>query len=144
MQKPKFQIYLDSPQENMITCRPMVHYGDREFSIYTTEDIALRDMSAEQILRNLVHEYTNAFDPSSLSAVIVDDEELEYDMLVNGIPAMQAIGEVFVSNTLKKMEVQSAPKVTVGVSLEGNLLELSMTAGDMSQAELIEILSRYK
>ena len=56
---------------------------------------------------------------------------------------LQAVGEVFISDALKRIEVRNSPKITVGVSLSGNLLELSMTAGDMSREDLIDILSRY-
>lgn len=36
---PEFKIYLDAPQDNMITCKPVARYGKKEYSIYTTEDI---------------------------------------------------------------------------------------------------------
>lgn len=143
MIKPEFLFYLDAPQENMVTCKATVKYGDREFSLYTTDDIATRDMNKETVVRNVIHKYSNAFNPFEQCAVIADDEELEYEFLTEGIPALQAVGEVFISDALKRIEVRNSPKVTVGVSLSGNLLELSMTAGDMSREELIDILSRY-
>ncbi len=143
MAEPEFHIYLDAPQENMITCKPMVHYGKQKFSLYTTEEIALRDMKAEAALRQLILDYTNTYDPSLQCAAAMDDEELIYDLLVKGIPAMQAMGQVYISDTLKRMEVQPAPQVTVGVSLEGELLNLTMTAKELSREELLDILSRY-
>lgn len=143
MIKPEFKIYLDAPQRNMITCKTMVKYGDRAFSLYSTDDMAIRDMSKETAMRNLIHNYSNAFNPLEQSAVIADDEELEYEFLTNGIPILQTVSEVFVSDALKKIEVRNAPKISVGVSLSGNLLELRMTAGEMSKEELIDILSRY-
>ena len=143
MIKPEFQFYLDAPQSNMVTCKATVKYGDREFSLYTTDDIATRDMNKETIVRNMIHKYSNAFNPFEQCAVIADDEESEYEFLIKGIPALQAVGEVFISDALKRIEVRNSPKVTVGVSLSGNLLELSMTAGDMSREELIDILSIY-
>ena len=120
-----------------------VKYGDREFSLYTTDDIAARDMNRETVVRNVIHKYSNAFNPVEQCAVIADDEELEYEFLTEGIPALQSVGEVFISDALKRIEVRNSPKITVGVSLSGNLLELSMTAGDISREELIDILSRY-
>lgn len=143
MIKPEFKIYLDAPQRNMITCKTMVKYGDRAFSLYSTDDMAIRDMSKETAMRNLIHNYSNAFNPLEKSAVIADDEELEYEFLTNGISILQTVSEVFVSDALKKIEVRNAPKISVGVSLSGNLLELRMTAGEMSKEELIDILSRY-
>ena len=49
MVKPEFRFYLDAPQENMVTCKATVKYGDREFSLYTTDDIAARDMNRETV-----------------------------------------------------------------------------------------------
>ena len=143
MIEPEFSFYLDAPQENMITCKATVKYGDREFSLYTTDDIAVRDMNRETVVRNVIHKYSNVFNPVEQCAVIADDEEMEYQFLTEGIPALQSVGEVFISDALKRIEVRNSPKVTVGVSLSGNLLELSMTAGDISKEELIDILSRY-
>lgn len=143
MVKPEFRFYLDAPQENMVTCKATVKYGDREFSLYTTDDIVARDMNRETVVRNVIHKYSNAFNPVEQCAVIADDEELEYEFLTEGIPALQSVGEVFISDALKRIEVRNSPKITVGVSLSGNLLELSMTAGDISREELIDILSRY-
>lgn len=143
MVKPEFRFYLDAPQENMVTCKATVKYGDREFSLYTTDDIAARDMNRETVVRNVIHKYSNAFNPVEQCAVIADDEEMEYEFLTEGIPALQSVGEVFISDALKRIEVRNSPKITVGVSLSGNLLELSMTAGDISREELIDILSRY-
>ena len=127
----------------MITCGATVRYRDREFSLYTTDDIAIRDMNKETVVRNVIHKYSNAFHPFEQCAVIADDEEAEYEFLTEGIPALQAVGEVFISDALKRIEVRNSPKITVGVSLSGNLLELSMTVGDMSREDLIDILSRY-
>lgn len=127
----------------MVTCKATVKYGDREFSLYTTDDIAARDMNRETVVRNVIHKYSNAFNPFEQCAVIADDEEMEYEFLTEGIQALQAVGEVFISDALRRIEVRNSPKVTVGVSLSGNLLELSMTAGDISKEELIDILSRY-
>ena len=143
MVKPEFRFYLDAPQENMVTCKATVKYGDREFSLYTTDDIAARDMNRETVVRNVIHKYSNAFNPFEQCAVIADDEEMEYEFLTEGIMALQSVGEVFISDALRRIEVRNSPKVTVGVSLSGNLLELSMTAGDISKEELIDILSRY-
>ena len=100
-------------------------------------------MNRETVVRNVIHKYSNVFNPVEQCAVIADDEEMEYQFLTEGIPALQSVGEVFISDALKRIEVRNSPKVTVGVSLSGNLLELSMTAGDISKEELIDILSRY-
>ena len=41
------------------------------------------------------------------------------------------------------MQVHPSPKVAVGVSIDSGLMQLTMTAGEMSKEELIDILLRY-
>lgn len=57
------------------------------------------------------------------------DEDKLYELLAYGIPKMQELGEVFVSDALKRLHVAAPPKVSVGISLAGDMLELSMSAG---------------
>lgn len=140
---PEFKIYLDSPQENMITCTPKVCYGEKEFSIYTTEEIAIRDMEKEASMRQMMREFGNAFDENQKCIVAIDDEEVIYELMVEGIPKMQTVAEVFVSEALKRLEVRESPKVAVGVSISGNLMELTFSAGELKKEELLDILSKY-
>lgn len=50
---------------------------------------------------------------------------------------------MYVSDALKNIRVVSGSKINVGVSLSGDLLELTMQANELSREELIEILSKY-
>lgn len=143
MELPELKVYLDAPQRNLITAKPVVVIGKRELSLYGTEQMAAREMNQEQLVKEILGKYSNAFDPAQDSMVIADDDEMTYEFLTEGIPKLQNLAEIYISDALKKIEVRSAPKAAVGVSLEGNLLELKLTAGDLSKEELIDILSRY-
>ncbi len=74
--------------------------------------------------------------------VLADDEDRMYELLSEGVEKLQLIGEVYVSDALKRKEY--TPKVTVGLSLAGEKLEITMTSEEMSQDELFEVLSRYQ
>lgn len=71
------------------------------------------------------------------------DEHL-FQLLTEIIPKLQAYGTVKVSAALKKISIKSAPKVSVGVKLQGNLLELNFSNRDFSPAELQQIFSQYQ
>ena len=45
---------------------------------------------------------------------------------------------------MKKFQIVSKPKVQVGVSFEGGLLQLTMNSTQFSGEQLAEILSRYE
>ena len=143
MELAKIKVYLDAPQRDMITAKPVVVFEKGELSIYTTEQLTERNMEQELHVREILDRYSNAFDSVTGTMVISGDEERIYEFLVNAVPALHNLAEVYISDALKRMEVQSAPKVSIGVSLGGNMLELKLTAGDLSREELIDILSRY-
>lgn len=140
-----FRIYLDMPQKEYITCKLQAVYGEKVYNVYDRENQrhsrdVLREMEAERCLSP----WFNAFDPAEKLLVLAKNEELLYELLTEGIPRMQELGEVYISEELRKLKVRPAPKIEVGVTLEGNLLELKMSVEDISREELMEILSRYK
>ena len=89
----------------------------------------------------MIQRYGEAYDERQKAMVITDEDKI-YDLLTEGIPVFQQL-EVYISDTLKGMQVHPSPKVAVGVSIESGLMQLKMTAGEMSKEELIDILSRY-
>ena len=126
----------------MITCKPKVSYDKKTYSLYDTEDISLRDLGKEAAVRSLVQRYGDAYDQKQQVMVITDEDRI-YDLLTEGIAEFQKVSEVYISDALKGMQVHPSPKVTVGVSIDSGLMELKLTAGEMSKEELIDILSRY-
>lgn len=144
IQPVAFEIYLDAPQENMITCRVIAVYGERRYNVYgDKEDMGQRDLTREIPVGKAVSAYCNAYDEKSMAMVIADSEELMYEFLTVGIPRLHDLGEVFISDALKRIRVNSSPRISVGISLSGELLELTMTSGDMSREQLLEILNKY-
>ncbi|MCM1136126.1 MAG: DEAD/DEAH box helicase [Clostridium sp.] len=139
-----FEIYLDAPQKDFVTCKVYALYGEKKYEVYGKggADIG-RDTVREAQAASLVSSYCNAFDEQEKAMVISGDEDKLYELLTEGIPRFQQLGEVYVSDVLKKIHVTSSGRVEVGVSLSGNLLELTMEADQMSREELMEILSKY-
>ena len=139
-----FEIYLDAPQEDMISCRLIAVYGERRYNVYgDKEDMGQRDLTREIPAGKVISSYCNAYDESTQAMVIADAEEMMYEFLTEGIPRLQELGQVFISDALKKIRVNSSPRISVGISLAGDLLELTMTHEDMSREQLLEILSKY-
>jgi SNF2 family DNA or RNA helicase len=53
------------------------------------------------------------------------------------------VGEVYFSETFKKLKVLPPPKISVGVKSTGNWLELNVDAGDLTGQDLARLLSEY-
>lgn len=139
-----FEIYLDAPQEDMISCRVIAVYGEQRYNVYgDKEDMGQRDLQREILTGQAVASYCNAYDESTMSMVILDSEEMMYDFLTEGIPKIQELGQVFISDALKRIKVNASPRISVGISLDGELLELSLVSEDMSREQLLEILNKY-
>lgn len=85
----------------MITCKPQVQYDKKRYSLYATTDIALRDLKKEAVVREVIRQYGEAYDEKQQAMVITDEDKI-YDLLNEGIPALQAIGEVYISDTLQR------------------------------------------
>ena len=139
-----FRFYLDMPQQDFITCKAVAVYGEQEYSVYDSQqDLEKRDLFKESQISQMTAEYCNAFDEYQQCMVISGDEELMYSILTDGVENMQRFGEVYISDALRKVKLVQPPKVSVGISLTGDLLNLSLSTEDMPREQLLEILSRY-
>lgn len=139
-----FEIYLDAPQKDYITFKILAVYEDKKYNVFDKNaDRGTRDIVKELEQRKMISIYTNAFDEEGQMLVLSQDEERMYELLTEGIPRMQEWADVYVSDALRRIKVVESPKVVVGVSIAGEMLELRMTAEDMPQDVLLEILSKY-
>ena len=67
---------------------------------------------------------------------IADREEaLIYQVLDQGIEALMTLGEVNSTDRFKRLSIRRMPKVSVGVSMESGLMDLSITLDDMTNEE---------
>ena len=54
------------------------------------------------------------------------------------------LGEVNSTDRFKRLSIRRMPKVSVGVSMESGLMDLSITLDDMTREELLEVLKSYR
>ena len=138
-----FAFYLDAPQRNLVTCRPAARYGEAEYPVFgNREDAGKRDFAKEAEIAKVVSDCCDVYDEAHHAMAVTEDERI-YGLITQGIPRLQMLGEVFISDALKRIQVTPTPKVTVGISVAGEIMELRMTAGDMTREQLLEILSKY-
>lgn len=139
----EFQLYLDAPQRDMITCDLVAVYGEELYHVFAgVEEYTKRDTLKEIEIGTLVCNYCNAYDEEGKLEVVINDEKI-YDFLTEGIPRFQEVSEVFISDRLKKFRVISSPKAALGISLSGGLLEFTLESGDLSMEQMVSLLSKY-
>lgn len=140
----EFKIYLDAPEKNIVTGKIEAVYGDRKYNVYDRQkDYESRDFVKEIETAALIVPYFERIDENKQELVISRDEDTLYELLTMGIDEMQELGQVYVSESLKGVNIRPTPTVSIGISLSGDLLELTLTAGDMSREDLIDILGKY-
>lgn len=139
-----YEVYLDAPQKDWISCRPVAVYGERSYSIFDkTHDRHMRDLAGEMEIYALLSLYFNTYDEEKKELVLTGDEDKLYLLLTQGITSMQEYAAVYVSEALKRLRVVERPKVKLGISLSSGLLDLDIDVDGIERDELAEILSRY-
>ncbi|HIZ78654.1 MAG TPA: SNF2 helicase associated domain-containing protein [Candidatus Lachnoclostridium stercorigallinarum] len=146
-QELKAQFAFDCPAPGEVVLHPTLSYGD--FSFHPIEDekvprTVCRDVPGEFRVSQAITRYFKYREESGSDPVIRDDEEAVYRLLTEGIPEFRTLGEVLVSERMKKLRVLPPPTVSVGVSGRGNWLELKVDAEGMSRQELLKILDSYR
>ena len=144
LSSPTFRFYLDMPQEDFLSCRAMAVYGEKEYNVYDpSSDLERRDIWKEAEIGKVVSACCGVYDEKKKTMGIGEGEPAFYEFLTEGAARLRQYGEVYVSDAIKRIRVLPSPKVSVGLSLAGDLLDLSVTSQDLSREQLAEILSRY-
>lgn len=139
-------VYLDQKDED-ITARLCARYGEKEYDL--TEELTAsdmhRDIRKEQEAVRLSAGYFGYVDRKThLLYIPAEEDEKIYQLLSTGISQFQKIGEVFISDAMKRMAILRAPKVTVGVSLKAGLLDITLQSDHLPAEELEALLSSYR
>lgn len=148
-QRPKpldMKIYLDY-LSGVVTGKFLCCYGEAEYNLLDGITVSQmhRDFARERQAVSLAEKYFPESD-SAQKVFLLDeqDEERLYGLLVDGIPAMQELGQVYISDSFKRIQVVGAPKVRIGVSMRAGLLDIALEGERFTEEELAGILSGYR
>ncbi len=147
-EEARFEVYLDAPQRDLLTCSLYAVYGEEKFNLFQEADwdVQNRDVkrnpAQELRMASFVASFFTAKDPQRNEMTLTEDDRM-YEFLREGLPKLQEVCEVFVADTVKNMRLLPSPRVNVGISLAGDLLELEVSSEEMPLDRLVEILSRY-
>lgn len=142
-----FRVYLDLPQQDLITCDLVADYGnDQIYHVFDTNNRkngTNRNVREEAKVAAVISGYCNAFDDRTGNPVAANDEDCMFELLTSGLEAFEEVAEVFISDRLKKIRVIQPPKITMGVTLKENLLNFQIESDNIDLDELAYILSKY-
>ncbi len=141
----EFVFFLDAEEHDM-SCRISARYGERQFMLTDDQNDGelLRDKQREAEILFLTKQWFPCYDPERRELNCGKDEELMYSVLDRGVEALLALGEVQCTRRFSGMNVGRKMRMSVGVSVSGNLLELDIATQDVPPEELLEILKSYR
>ncbi|NBH18985.1 hypothetical protein D3Z55_16405 [Clostridiaceae bacterium] len=140
------KFYLDE-QEGEITAAVYAEYGEEKYNLIqpATVEEASRDVERENMAAGIIRRYFSLVDVKRGIYVLPETEEdLVYGLVSDGIGILQQMGEVYITDRLKAIKVYRSPKMSVGVSLSGGMLDITLNMEQFSAGELAQILSGYK
>ena len=137
--RESFRFYLDAAGSEA-SCRLCAVLGETEEEILPgEEELTERRKKALSLVREYFPEETE----DGLAFSTGSREDLIYLLLEEGLDRLLLAGEVQLTDTFRRIHIRRRPRVSVGVSLAGNLLELDIAGSDLSEEEMLEVLSNY-
>lgn len=147
MPKPcEILLYLDYVDRTLIAS-VYSQYGEARYNLIEGLEIKdlYRDMKKEQYAAKLAGSYFQYVDEEkNLLYIPEEDEEAQYRLLSTGIAQFQQIAEVYISESLKRLRVLKSPKITMGITRNSGLLDITLQTERLEPGELEGLLSSYR
>lgn len=142
-QEAVFHSYLDKVGSH-IECRAKVLYGTQEYDVaeIPTKEQASRDIRREFQVRTILEGYFEL--AKDQKTYVSKEEDAMLEFLETGFQQLESVSEIFATDRFKNMRVIPMPKITAGISVKGNLLDVSWDVEGMSAQEVMDILADYK
>ncbi len=158
----KLRFYFDKDKKHVLG-RAEAVYGEKVFSLRgnlpidlidetsTSDDLGpksttgtspapLRDTRLEGKAGTLFDRY---FGEGS-TELPLSGEDTVAQLIFTGLGEFRTLGEVFTTSAFDRLIHDGKPRLTMGVSLAGNLINLTVQADDLSAEDLAGILARYR
>lgn len=142
--KPDFTIRLDAQDTNCIVGELEIRYGDEIFNPIkeNPKELQHRNFGDElRFVRNVEQWFPE--EEEGILRLQGDDAEI-YHFLEAAVPYLSELAEIEISDRLARMGKPVVPKISFGVSIQAELLELNVDAQALPMDELKGILDAYK
>ena len=142
--EPVFTFTLDS-EEDFFTCREKVAYNGVETELPRPDTGAKGiDQVQEDRAEDVLTEYFPVYDHVRNLYKVKASEDTLFTILTEGIRRLSLFGEVLGSDTFRRNRLRSTPVISVGVSVESGIMDISVISKDVAPDELLGILESYK
>lgn len=141
--EPKLKFYIDCPKLSYITARCEVDYGEGAKNPFSFQrGGGYKDELVESLVEEILRRYFPVCDNGIFK--IEDNDDLIFDFASRGIEELGQKGEVFVSEGFERIKIKEQPKISVGLSVKSDILNLEFSADDFDLRELKNLLKSYR
>lgn len=143
------EIYFDHAQDGL-SGQIKFKYGETVFNpAVDTQNmpeiagkVLIRDTAAEKQIIDIFMQYRFVIEKGYYVQL---DEEKSYDFLIEAVPQLVNLAEVYYAENFKNKQIRRMDNVTAGISVnDHNMLEMSLKHADVQLAELLEVLASYR
>lgn len=132
-------LYGDVDEDDSIVFQLEYYYSDYMCYGFDKDNRNI-SKTADMIEAFIQHYATDIIDDK----IYFDDEEKLYGFMKEGLPYLSNYCQIFVSDALQQVGTPQSTSMSVGVSIENNLLEIELDSIDIDQDEIYQVLSSFK
>ena len=141
-----YEIYLDINKNQEVTCRAWGIYGSVKHNLIKPAALGeiYRDIKTEYEIFTLLGQYFPEKTGDDEGWLLREDNDRLAALVEDGVSQLKMMAEVYVSEAFKKIRIANKINITTGVSIKGNLLNVSWNVEGMTDDELYDVLGAYK
>ncbi|MBQ8094496.1 MAG: DEAD/DEAH box helicase [Clostridia bacterium] len=139
---PEFTFYIDL-NEDAVTCQVKVGYDD-QISYLGFDYASVRDADQEQRVINTLRRFFPNTDTDSKQYTAPADEDTVMRIMLEGVSALSAYGEVKGTAAFHRVHIRKAPQPRLSVRIDSGIMDLTIQTKDLSEDELLELLESYR
>lgn len=147
----KLEFYFDKNKKG-VTCDAQAVYGKQRYQLFTINDGGksgsndatakgpLRDECLENKAKSLVEKYFDL----PLPFIEIHNDAAIAELIFGGLVHFQTLGTAFTTPAFDRLLTDKQPHLVTGLSLAGNLINLTVSADDLPASEIASLLSSYR
>ena len=141
-----FCFYLTVDHEtDTFRCRGTVRYDAQEYSYpYTDNAPDIRDLVRETLVSQTIQRYFPSFDQNTGTFFCKITDDALFQILHDALPELERYGSVLASSDFPTLHVRSIGQPYLNVSVDADLIHVSLLSEDLSEEELLALLSAYR
>lgn len=136
------KLYLDMPQDNVVTAELKFCYGDEVHAAFQPALISRSpDLKGEVRAQRLLSRFFSDIDEVEGIARINGNEAELFTLIDRGIDTLSEHMTIYATDRFKTLKVRPQVKMSIGVRIESDLLHLDIDVEDFDINELVEIIA---